>query len=57
MLVKYLEVVPDSRLTWREHVNSKVKKVHHRLWACRSAYGATLGLNPRVVYWLYISII
>jgi hypothetical protein len=38
-------------------VNSKVKKAHHLLLACRRAYGAMLGLTPKVVYWLYFSII
>lgn len=31
--VKYLEVIPDSRLTWREHVDVKLRKAHHLLWA------------------------
>ena len=29
MLVKYLGVVLDSRLSWRELVNIKVKKTHN----------------------------
>jgi hypothetical protein len=56
-LVKYLGVIVDSRLTWREHVNIKVKKAHNSLWACRRSFGATWGLPSKVVYWLYISII
>jgi hypothetical protein len=31
-------------------VDVKVTKAHNLLWACRSAYGAT-------VHWLYVSII
>jgi hypothetical protein len=34
----------------------KVRKAHNLLWACRSAYGVTWGLRPRVVHWLYVSI-
>jgi hypothetical protein len=56
-LVKYLGVILDWRLTWREHVDVKVRKAHNLLWACRRAYGVTWGLGPRVVHWLYISII
>jgi len=38
--VKYLGVVLDSRFTWREHVEVKVRKAHNLLWACRGACGA-----------------
>ena len=41
VLVKYLGVVLDSRLTWREHVDVKVRKVHNMSWACRRACGVT----------------
>jgi hypothetical protein len=54
--VKYLAVIMDSRLTWRKHVNIKVK-AHNSLWACRRTFGATWGLRPKVVYWLYVPII
>ena len=57
MSVKYLGVVLDSRLTWRKHVNIKLRKAYNLLWACRRAYGATWGLTPQVVHWLYVSII
>jgi hypothetical protein len=40
-LVKYLGVILDSRLTWREHIEVKVRKAHSLLWACRRACGAT----------------
>ena len=35
----------------------KVRKAQNLLWVCRRAYGVTWGLRPRVVHWLYLSII
>jgi len=50
MSVKYLGVILDSRLTWKEHVDAKVRKAHNSLWACRRACGGAWGLGPRVVH-------
>jgi hypothetical protein len=57
MLVKYLGVILDSQLTWREHVDVKVRKAQNSLWACRRACGGAWGLGPRVFHWLYVSVI
>jgi hypothetical protein len=55
--VKYLGVILDARLTWREHVNTKVRKARNLLRACKRACGVRWGLRPRVVHWLYVSIV
>ena len=57
MAVKYLGVILDSRPTWRENVDVKVRKPPNLLSACRRAYGVAWGLRPRAAYWLYVSII
>jgi len=57
MLVKDLGVILDSRLTRREHVYVKARNAHNYLWACGRDYGVRLDLRPRVVHWLYVSII
>ena len=57
MSVKYLGVILDSRLTWRKHVDVKVRKAQNLLWACSRACGGEWGLGPRVVHWLYVSVI
>jgi hypothetical protein len=57
MSVKYLGVILDSWLAWREHVDVRVRKAQNLLWACRRACGGTWGLGPRVVHWLYTSVI
>ena len=44
-------------MTWREHVEVKVKKAHNLFWACRRAFGAGWGLEPKVVHWLFFSIV
>jgi len=53
MLVKYLGVILDSRLNWRKHADVKVRKAANLLWVCE----AMRGLRPKVVHWLYVSII
>jgi hypothetical protein len=55
--VKYLGVILDSQLTWREHLEVKVRKAHNLLWACRRACGMGWGLRPKVVHGLYVPII
>jgi hypothetical protein len=55
--VKYLGVILDSRLNWREHVEVKVRKAHNLLWACRRVCRARWGLRPKVVHWLYVAIV
>ena len=55
--VKYIGVILDSQLTWRERVDIKIRKAHNQLWACRRGCGVRWGLRPKVVHWLYVAII
>jgi hypothetical protein len=57
MTTKYPGVILDAQLTWREHVDAKVRKARNMLWACRRASGERSCLRPRVVCWLYVSIV
>ena len=50
MSFNYLGVALNSRLTWREHADVKVRKDHRLLWACRRACGVTWDLSPNVVH-------
>jgi hypothetical protein len=52
-MTKYLGVILDARMTWREHVDAKVRKARNMLWAC----GMGWGLSPRVVYRLYVYVV
>ena len=57
MSVKCLGVILDSQLTWRKHVDLKVRKAQNLLWVFRRACGGAWGLGPGVVHWLYVSVI
>jgi hypothetical protein len=53
---KYLGVILDARLTWKEHIQAKVRKAHN-MWDCRRACGRRWGIRPRVVHWLFTSVV
>jgi hypothetical protein len=38
-------------------VDANVREAQNLLWACRRACGGVWGLEPRVVRWLYVSVI
>jgi hypothetical protein len=38
-------------------VDVRMRKAQNLLWACRRSCGVTWGLGPRVVHWLYVSVI
>jgi hypothetical protein len=55
--IKYLGVILDERLTWKELIEAKVGRARIMMWACRRDCGRRWGLRPRVVYWLYTSVV
>jgi hypothetical protein len=50
--VEYLGVILDSKLNWKFHINIRIRKASIAYWQCR-----TWGLKPKVVYWIFTSVI
>ncbi len=54
---KFLGLILDKKLNWKLHIEEKINKATKIYWQCRRAFGKTWGLKPKVVMWLYKSII
>ena len=55
--VTYLGVTLDSKLSWIPHISDKSAKASRCLLMCRRAVGKTWGLSPRVMMWIYTTMI
>jgi len=51
--VKYLGVILDSKLNWKEHVDAKCKKALASFYQLRRVAGKTWGTSPKVTHWIY----
>jgi len=51
--VRYLGVILDSKLTWNEHVDTKVQKATRALFQCKRVCGRNWGVTPEAMYWIY----
>ncbi len=54
---RYLGVIIDDKLSWKEHINSRVAKCKAILMATQNMVGKTWGLTPIKVRWLYNTVI
>jgi ribonuclease HI len=52
-----LGVTLDHRLSWTPHVLAKARRALATLAQIRRAFGATWGLTPRRLWWIYTAII
>ena len=55
--VKVLGLTVDSKVNFSMHFDNVIQKATGSLWHCRRAFGLTWGLSPRVLKWIYTSII
>ena len=55
--VKYLGVTLDAKLTWKSHVETKVKAAKTKLNRLRTSMGKLWGINPLMTRWIFIGII
>ena len=55
--VKYLGINIDTKLTWNKHLEQVVNKAKSALWVCQKTFGMKWGLNPKMIYWTYLTIV
>jgi hypothetical protein len=55
--VKYQGVILDKKLDWKAHLENRMRKACIAYWQCCRVVGKTWGLSPKVVAWLYTSVV
>jgi len=55
--VKYLGVLLDRKLNWKQHLTERRKKIYSSVWSCRGAMCSSSGISSRVVLWLYKTVL
>jgi hypothetical protein len=55
--VKYLGVLLDPKLNWKQHLIDKRKKFYSLMWVCMRAIGRTWGINSNIALWMYKAIL
>jgi len=55
--VKYLGVIIDSKLNWKQHVDAKCLKALLAFYQVRRVTNKTWGTSPKVTHWIYTAVI
>jgi hypothetical protein len=54
--VKHHGITLDKGLTWKKQLDKVIDKVYKAFWTCRGTFGKTWGLKPKVVHWIYTTV-
>ena len=55
--VNFLGAIFDAKMKGIHNLEARIEKATVSLWQCRKAYGKNWGLSPKVMYWIYTTII
>lgn len=55
--IKYLGIILDCGLYWIANLDARLQKATIALWQCRKAYSKSWGLSPKVMFWIYSTVI
>ncbi|KAL0820148.1 hypothetical protein ABMA28_005307 [Loxostege sticticalis] len=55
--VKYLGLTLDKELSWSKHQYNITMKALRVFGMCRTAYGKTWGLKPKIMKWIYLMMV
>lgn len=52
----FLGVILDSKLTWKDNMENRVKKATNALYVCKKSFGKRWGLKPKLIHWIYTAV-
>ena len=55
--IKYLGVILDSKLNWKQNTIERTKKAYIAFYSCKRMFSRKWGLSPKITNWIYTSIV